>query len=72
MNSEEIQQYKIKLNSIKNEIVRLNDYLILNMNTQTSQKLNQYLTNKITEINNLIETFTKLEILIQTDYLNNL
>lgn len=72
MNSEEIQQYKIKLNSIKNEIVRLNDYLILNMNTQTSQKLNQYLTNKITEINNLLESFTKLEILLQSDYLNNL
>ena len=70
MNSEEIQQYKIKLNSIKNEIVRLNDYLILNMNTQTSQKLNQYLTNKITEINNLLESFTKLEILLQSNYIN--
>ena len=70
MNSVEIQQYKQTLNSIKNEIVRLNDYLILNMNTQTAQKINQYLTNKITEINNLIETFTKLEILLQSNYIN--
>ena len=69
--NEELKQYIRELTNIKNDIIRLNDYLVLNMNTETSKTFNQYLTNKISEINNLIENIKELELLLDSNYFNN-
>ncbi len=67
-NTQEIQEFVKELNSIKNELVRLNDYLILNMNTETSKKINRYLLQKTTDFNNLIEKMNKINILVSEYY----
>ena len=69
MNNEEIILLKRQLVSIKNEMIRLNDYLILNMNTITSQKINKNITQKINKLNNLIEKVSKLETLLSKEYI---
>ena len=69
--NEELKQYIRELTNIKNDIIRLNDYLVLNMNTETSKTFNQYLTNKISEINKLNENIKELELLLDSNYFNN-
>lgn len=64
MQKDEIMQVIQNLNTLKNSILQLNDFLLLNMQSNTYDKISIFLVNKIQEINNTVEKLNKLANLI--------
>lgn len=64
MNHSEIIQLIRDLNSLKSSILQLNDYLLLNMESDTYHKISVYLINKTKEINNIIEKLNRMDNLV--------
>lgn len=64
MNHSEIIQLIRDLNSLKSSILQLNDYLLLNMESDTYHKISVYLINKTKEINNIIEKLNRMDKLV--------
>lgn len=64
MKHSEIIQLIQDLNSLKNSILQLNDYLLLNMESDTYHKISIFLINKTHEINNTIEKLNKMDYLV--------
>ena len=60
MNHNEIIQLVRDLTSLKNSILQLNDYLLLNMESDTYSKISILLINKTKQINNIIEKLNKI------------
>lgn len=64
MNHSEIIQLIRDLNSLKSSILQLNDYLLLNMESDTYHKISVYLINKTKEINDIIEKLNRMDNLV--------
>ena len=64
MNHSEIIQLIRDLNSLKSSILQLNDYLLLNMESDKYHKISVYLINKTKEINNIIEKLNRMDNLV--------
>lgn len=64
MSNNEIIKLIRDLNSIKASIIQLNDYLLLNMESDTYNKISIMLINKQKEINNIIDKLNKLDYMV--------
>ena len=64
MGNNEIIKLIRDLNSIKASIIQLNDYLLLNMESDTYNKISIMLINKQKEINNIIDKLNKLDYMV--------
>lgn len=64
MNHSEIIQLIRDLNSLKSSILQLNDYLLLNMESNTYHKISVYLIDKTNEVNNIIEKLNRMDNLV--------
>lgn len=64
MSHQELIELVNQLTTLKENILSFNDFLLLNINTNTYVKISEFLINKIQEINNIIEKLNEMDILV--------
>ena len=64
MKNNEIMQIVGSLTTLKSSILYLNDYLLLNMESNTYYVISNYLTNEVEKINNIIEKLNEMDNLV--------